>query len=404
VTTFATAPTVPEATAIPAGGWWRRLRLWLVLGVLVLGTTALGAIYQSRTETAPLDPDAASPEGSRALATLLRDRDVTVDEVDDVRKALAVAEGGDVTLLVPFPGLLSTTSLQRLKRLPDSVRVVLVEPDSFTLDDLDAGVAIDDESLVTDAISPGCALPEAVSAGDAELGLFTYTSPERATRCYGRSLIVTSDDGAEIVVLGAADPLTNERLDVEGNAALSLGLLTDHKRVVWLLPNAPEPQSGRPATLGEILPPWVGATTLLLVVAAFLAALWRGRRLGPPVAEPLPVVVRSAETVEGRARLYRRARATAEAYEALRAGAFARLLPAIGLGTEPDYRAVVEVVADRSGRPTAEVYAVLYGPPPVDDAGLVASADLLDTVVDNTLDPTHVETARHRLDGEGRPQ
>jgi hypothetical protein len=34
----------------------------------------------------------------------------------------------------------------------------------------------------------------------------------------------------------------------------------------------------------------------------------------------------------------------------------------------------------------------------------VTSTDLLDTVVENTLDPTHVETARHRLDGEGRPQ
>ncbi len=140
------------------------------------------------------------------------------------------------------------------------------------------------------------------------------------------------------------------------------------------------------------------------MLAGLLAALWQSRRLGPPVAEPLPVVVRSAETVEGRSRLYRRARASSDAYEALRAGALARLLPALGLGAEPDYRAVVEAVANRSGRPTAEVHAVLYGPPPSDDAGLVAAADLLDLVVQNSLDPTRVETARHRLDGEGRPQ
>jgi hypothetical protein len=411
----ASVPAAAEATATAsppdaqrqpgsAGRWWRRLRLWLVLTLIVLSAVGLVAVFQSRTEVGALDPDAPTPEGSRALATLLRNRDVAVDQFGDVPAAMSAARAGDTTLLVPFPGLLGTRTLGQLADLPDSVRVVLVDPDDFTLEDLELGVEIDSQQPFAEARSPGCVLPEAVSAGDAEVGYTRFTAPRGAMRCYGNSLIVVPGSGAEIMLLGAADPLTNDRLDVEGNAALSLGLLSAHKRVVWLIPTAPEPQTDQRATVSDLLPPWVGSSLLLLLAAGLLAALWQSRRLGPPVAEPLPVVVRSAETVEGRSRLYRRARASTEAYEALRAGAFARLLPALGLGTEPDYRAVVEVVASRSGRPIAEVHAVLYGPPPADDAALVAAADLLDTVVQNTLDPTRVETARHRLDGEGRPQ
>ena len=410
MTALASTPTAVAEAPAPvrqpptAAAWWRRLRLWFVLVLAVLAVVALAAIYQSRTERGALDPDATTPEGSRALATLLRNHDTTVTEVNRVGDAMSTADRGNATILVPFPGLLGTETLKKLTDLPRSVRVVLVQPDPFTLEDLGLSVEIEDSEPYTRVSEPGCELPEAVSAGDAEVGYLRFKAPNDAVRCYGRSLIAAEDGGAEIVLLGAADPLTNDRLDEYGNAALSLGLLTEHDRVLWLIPTEPEAQGGRPVGLSEILPPWVGASMLLLIAAAVLGAFWRGRRLGAPVAEPLPVVVRSAETVEGRARLYRRAQASAEAYEALRAGGFARLLPALGLGSDPDYRAVVEAVADRSGRPIAEVYAVLYGPPPADDAGLVAAADLLDTVVEATLDPTRVETARHRLDGEGRPQ
>ena len=64
---------------------------------------------------------------------------------------------------------------------------------------------------------------------------------------------------------------------------------------------------------------------------------------------------------------------------------------------------MADAVADRSGRPPADVYALLYGPPPVNDRGLVDAADLFDALVRATLDPGDAH-APHRTDGEGNPQ
>jgi hypothetical protein len=103
------------------------------------------------------------------------------------------------------------------------------------------------------------------------------------------------------------------------------------------------------------------------------------------------VVVRAAEAVDGRSRLYQRAQARDRAAEALRSGALARMVPRLSIdsfrGAEPSPEAVVAAVASRSGRSDAGVRTVLFGPPPTDDAGLVALADSLDSIVRDTLDP-----------------
>jgi hypothetical protein len=203
-------------------------------------------------------------------------------------------------------------------------------------------------------------------------------------------VVGTTRGGARLVLLGTGTMLTNDHLDEDGNAALGLNLLgrdgsADELR--WLVP-APGSAAGN-GSATSILPDWVVPALLQLLFAGLLVALWRGRRLGPPVVEPLPVVVRAAEAVEGRSRLYRRAQARDRAAEALRSGALARMVPRLGIdspaGGEPPPDAVVAAVAARSGRPDAAVHATLFGPPPTDDAGLVALADSLDSIVRDTL-------------------
>jgi glycosyltransferase A (GT-A) superfamily protein (DUF2064 family) len=98
------------------------------------------------------------------------------------------------------------------------------------------------------------------------------------------------------------------------------------------------------------------------------------------VEEPLPVVVRAAEAVEGRSRLYRAAGARGTAAESLRTATRDRVTRRVGLPVTADRPAVVEVVAARSGSDAAEVDALLYGGPPADDPALVRLAGDLRTL------------------------
>jgi hypothetical protein len=355
---------------------WRLWRVPIAAGLVLLVVAVATALVSRTAGHGELDPRSVDPEGGRALATLLRDRGVQVSTAGDTDGALAAT---DATVLVPFPGLLSPRSLERLAAR-DGIRVVLVEPDVFTLEDLDSGVEVGDDTRPVRG--PGCDLPAAKVAGSADVDLYRYDAPRGATSCYRGGLVVSGD----VTYLGDRSPLTNSSLADDGNAALALGLLTEHPRLVWLTMATPELDSGAASSgLGEVLPGWVAPVTVQLLLVGVAAALWRGRRLGAPVAEPLPVVVRSAETVEGRARLYRRARARDRAVAALRGGALSRLLPVLGLGPDPGRRALVEAVADRSGLPAADVDGLLYGPVPADDARLVAVAADLDRLVAATL-------------------
>ena len=111
-----------------------------------------------------------------------------------------------------------------------------------------------------------------------------------------------------------------------------------------------------------------------------LVALWKARRLGPLVAENLPVVVRASETVEGRGRLYRSRRARDRAAAALRTATLQRLAPRLGLSSQATPSAVVGAVVARTGGDPVTVHHTLFGPPPSTDTDLVDLAHALDDI------------------------
>jgi hypothetical protein len=391
--------TVQEAAAPAtasgpdARSLWRRYRAVLLVALVLLVAAVAVALARSRGAGGRLDPRSVDADGGRALATLLDERGVEVRRVTDPAEVSAGLDDRTV-VLVPIPGQLRDGAAEALGRA-SSGTVVLVDPSGDDLAGLTEQVR-DAGSASIRTRDPGCADPAAVAAGAALVGGAEYRTDDGET-CYGdggTGSLVTGETvgGARLVVLGSASLLTNDRLDEDGNAALALNLLggdgsADELR--WLVP-APGSAAGDTST-GSILPGWVLPALVQLLVAAALLALWRGRRLGPPVVEPLPVVVRAAEAVEGRARLYRRAQARDRAADALRSGALARMVPRLGIdgptGGDPPPEAVVAAVAARSGQPDAAVHAALFGPPPGDDAGLVSLASTLDTIVRDTLDP-----------------
>jgi hypothetical protein len=302
------------------------------------------------------------------VARLLQGYGVQVVRVESA-EAAGDALTGDATLLVTRPDWVSPEQLATLRHKAGTT--VLIGATEGALDAVAPAVSLR-TTADPDVREPGCDVDVARAAGTARIGGFAYNGQKS---CYDGTLVVLNG----VTLLGDATPLTNDRLDEDGNAALALRLLGEHQRLVWYLPSlADAARPGAEKSFYDLIPAGWRYGLIEVVIAVLLFMLWRGRRLGPVVTEPLPVVVRAAETTEGRARLYRRARATDHAADALRQAALRELMPMLGL-TSPD--AVVEQIAARTGRSGPEIHAVLHGPPPQTEQALVHLADALDTMI-----------------------
>jgi hypothetical protein len=357
---------------------WRAARAPIVIGLVVVLAGVLLALLAGPTKPGWLDPGSADPNGSRAVAELLRGQGVTVEVAGTA--AEVAAAGPDTTVLVPLGGWLTQAQLAALR--DTRADLVVVAPGREVLAALAPAAEITAVNEPVDVREPACDLAEARAAGPVELGGELYRAAG-AVGCYpseGGAALLRVSGNRTVTLVGAPGILQNGALAREGNASLALALLGANPRLLWFLPRPEGPAAGEERSLGELVDPgWVWAA-LQLGVAAVLAVVWRGRRLGPVVTEPLPVVVRSAEAVEGRARLYRRTGAREHAALVLREACRARLEPVLGLPQGADPAATAEAVAARTGRPAGAVAALLYGAAPADDAGLVALADELDRV------------------------
>ncbi|MFI0357241.1 DUF4350 domain-containing protein [Actinomadura sp. 9N407] len=369
-----------------AGRRWRASRgVLLAVLAMVVVAIALAALRPSGS-TQDLDPESAGPGGTRALAEIIEQRGSPVQVARRATDAAGPAVAGTV-LVITRPDRLTDTDLTLLRGT--RADLLLVEPTRDVLTALAPGIERASRSFEPIA-TPGCALPGARVAGGVEFGQSdTYQIKAGGVGCYHAEdalyrVAQIPAAGRTVTVLGSAQPLTNEKLGDEGNAALGMNLADARSGVVWLIPDLPAPGDGsEEETLGDLLPFGVRLLILQLLIAVLLIALWRARRLGPVVAENLPVIVRSAETVEGRARLYRAHRARGSAADALRSGTRERLVPLLGLprsaAQDPASAAeIVAAIAQRSGYDEAMVGAALYGPEPGDDGQLVGLTDLLD--------------------------
>jgi hypothetical protein len=179
-----------------------------------------------------------------------------------------------------------------------------------------------------------------------------------------------------VLLLADREAFTNEHITAAGNAAVALGALGSAADLVWFQQSAFDPAATAGAkTLQDLTPPWVTPLVVLLLVAGLAAALWKGRRLGPIVVEALPVIVRSRETVEGRARLYNRSRARLHAADSLRIGAIRRIAPNLGLSRTASVEEIVDAASRLLGRSRETIGAVLLTADPANDAELVRLSD-----------------------------
>ncbi|QFY06410.1 DUF4350 domain-containing protein [Nonomuraea phyllanthi] len=372
-----------SATSPTLRSTWRGSRIIALLGLIVVLVAIIGVLLSGGGgESRRLDPDDTSLAGSKALAEVLRSRGVTVDRVDSVQAAAAKGAAGDRLLLITD---MSYFDEYTLTKIPGDRLIV---GDLPGLPVLAPGVRSELATARTRSREPECPLPAARAAGSAYMGGAIFTGPAGATSCYpdgdGYALVSFPSAGGVTTVVGDGGFMTNQRLAEDGNAALALNLIGTGKAVTWLVrPDVPpvtELPGERGQSLEDLMPDNVRWMIYMSIIALAVTAFWRGRRLGPVVAEKLPVVVRAAETVEGRGRLYRARRARQRAAESLRAGTIDRLTPRLGLGAGAGQHEVVAALAARTGEDPQQVGAALYGPPPADDAGLVGLAGYLDLI------------------------
>jgi hypothetical protein len=371
-----TAPAaVAASSAPPVPPRRRRVGTWIAIAAVLLIVGGIGAVMSAVSqwsERDSLDPESAGPNGTRALAEILRDHGVEVRVArDNDEVAALLADAGDTLVLPDTPAL----SDERLGELIDGATdVVLIDPRSRTLDLVIPGATIAG-SAPLGMVAPACELGDAERAGGIEPGTL-FAGGAGATACYpvdgGHGLLVAVDADRRASAVDGTVLFTNENLAARGNAALGVNLLGRHPLVVWYQPGLGDTDlADTEFTLGELTPPWVSPVIVLLLVAGMAAGIWRGRRFGPLVAERLPVTVRASETTEGRARLYAQSRDTLHAADQLRIGTLERLARMLSLGVGASAPEIADAAAARAGIDRGAARRVLLDDVPATDADLV---------------------------------
>jgi hypothetical protein len=395
---------------------FRRSRFWIGVAVFV-ALVVVGYTLLSPTSptSQPLAANGTGQTGAGALVSVLREHGVTVTATTSFTSTrAAILDPDHTTLFVYDPsGYLDASQLSRLPRL--AARVVVLSPAKRQVRDLDRNISL--IGISSPSPSAHCESSAARNAGtisDAGHAYRVASGATNYTKCFPSgdndySLVQRTVGTSTLSVVGTTDAFTNRYIADRGNAALAINLLGSQQRLVWYLPSlADVGAGGRTETPAQAAPAWFATFSVLVLLVIIAAAFWRGRRFGPLVIERLPVVVRSSETMEGRARLYQASSARSRALDSLRIGALTRITRSCGLPRTADVNTVMAAVSELTGRPLAVVRDILVDGIPNSDAELVRRSDELielETAVATATGPPgsrEVLSARNDAGAPGR--
>lgn len=380
-------------TALRQKGQLRSALGWvaIVVAVIVFALFIASISFTAPDSRGAMDPESAKPSGSLALAELLRDQGVEIT-VARTRAEVLSSISADATLVMADPYNLSDDGVAEL--IAPAEHTVFLSSATRLLRLLELG---ENAPAVADELIAECALPELAHVGTIIPERF-FTPAAGVTGCYedaegNAGVLVADRGGARTVLIEGSGLLSNEQLAENGNAALGLALLAQNEHVVWYVPSYADTdrEAQSTDTLAALTPEWVTPAILLLLLAGIVAAISRGQRFGPLVAETLPVTVRASETMHGRARLTAKAGDCAHAAEALRDGSLRRLAKRLGLTARSSAAEVADSASDRLRIPRGSLYQLLAGPLPENDRELIDEARRLaelEAAIDNAV---HVE-------------
>ncbi|RLV50625.1 DUF4350 domain-containing protein [Nocardioides mangrovicus] len=337
----------------------RRHRTALVLLLMVVVLVA-GVSWLQRDRAqydGALDPRNPDPTGAQAVARVLADRGVAVDIARGQSALLADDVDAGTSVVVTNADTLGRSTLQRLRSHASRARsLVLVGTSSTLLTAFDLHAS----GAASGLVDSGCRT-RVLQGLVARLHDAAALSGRGCFRAGGGVVVARPARGIWLVT--APELFRNDRVLQGDNAAVALRLLGQQPRLVWYVADPADTVAADAVSVRTFLPDWLIPALWLLAAALVAFLLWRGRRLGPLVSEPVPVVVRATEATSSRGRLYRRARDRDHAAAILRSATRRRVAERLAL-SDPDR------AADALPAALADQGTLLRDSPVRDDAAL----------------------------------
>lgn len=317
-----------------------------------------------------LDPRNPGPVGAQALARVLDDQGVQVRVVRGQQALLDLSVDARTSVVVTNPQELGASTWSSLRRhasgggglmlvgaAPVLVRLLDLAADGTGSPTSGSHRADCDLSLARDLVVrtrksstlpiPGC------FAAD------------------GEAVLARAPGSSRSLLLSSPEVLSNERILDADNAALGLRLLGQQQRLVWYVADTADTAATDGVSFSLFLPAWALPALWLVALSLLALVLLKGRRLGPLVREPLPVVVRATESTLSRGRMYRRSGDRTHAAQVLSAATGRRLAAALRLPRDVGPPELVAALAARTGRDSGALHNLLTAPAVGSDAELV---------------------------------
>ena len=347
-------------------------------GTLVAGGVGVALVGILVLQGAPgggaaLDPRSHAPDGTSALVAVLERLGAEVELSE------GLPDARDDVALVFDDRLDEGQSEQVLRWVRAGGTLVVTDPESSLTPEalpFDPDEGFPEETTLGPGFCTvdGLAAVEEIDAGFA----FRYDTGAASSSCLGSrdfAFVVVEEEGdGEVVSVGGADLMTNERLGHDDNAVLAAALLAPAEGTSIRVVDAPIPAGGGDKTLVDLVSDGVRRAGVQLAVAFLLYAVWRAIRLGRPVPEPQPVVIAGSELVGAAGRVLERGRGAGAAAEVLRSRLRRTLAARLGVPPDASTATLVATVAERSGVDDARVEAALGDAPVTTDDELVSVA------------------------------
>lgn len=320
--------------------------LVVVIAIVVL----LNMTLQQESDGRFLSIESNAPNGAGALATVLQEQGVEVIDVHEQAQLQQVSQHS--TVVITNPNAIESEDIETLLKsgaqililvdeyayyLPmwgiEAITVKTTDPANGTFtasgsdadDEFNSPFRSAQENFLRQyadgkKLTSQCnlaAAEKAKSIAPVENVFRGYTLDLGETRADAVCFPLARNDGEldaalihapnkpNVLAFSAPVIFTNTFLARDGNAAFALNLLGKYQQVYWV-ENYYTPFDDAQMQLGESdgLPKWISILAVALLCSGGWLVLYRARRFGKLVPEPMPVVVPSGESDLGRAQLY----------------------------------------------------------------------------------------------------